>query len=373
MRHAFYLLWAVVSGGCLKDSLTPCGDLSCPTSAACVMGRCVPTEALAACAGLEDGVLCTTSQLSAGVCGGQVCIAAGCGNGVLDGDELCDDGNTQGNDGCSEGCDSLETCGDGVRNFGEQCDCGDDPSRTRSPCTAINSDTDAASQCRADCTLKTCGNGIVEGIEQCEEGQPITTATCETFGYYGGALGCTAFCQLEPSGCVGRCGDGSIQGVEQCDGANLGSSTTCTQIGYYRGSLACNALCSYAGCNGRCGDGVWDQSDGEGCDTNLRPTCSALGFYGPGTAGCTGACTPTPGSCARCGDGIVQATDEDCDGLNLDGETCATLITNATGSDLRCTAACNFDISGCTTCGNGTCEMGTDCPVCPQECPACPM
>jgi cysteine-rich repeat protein len=49
-----------------------------------------------------------------------------CGNGFLDVDEACDDGNTIDGDGCSADCLSDETCGNGYVDtaLGEQCDDG---------------------------------------------------------------------------------------------------------------------------------------------------------------------------------------------------------------------------------------------------------
>ncbi|MEZ4364802.1 MAG: hypothetical protein R2939_00780 [Kofleriaceae bacterium] len=54
------------------------------------------------------------------------CILPRCGNGVLDVGEACDDGNLASGDGCAPGCDSDETCGNGVVDFivGEACDDG---------------------------------------------------------------------------------------------------------------------------------------------------------------------------------------------------------------------------------------------------------
>lgn len=47
-----------------------------------------------------------------------------CGNGVVDSGEVCDDGNTQGDDSCLAGC-SWATCGDGFQRRGvEDCDDG---------------------------------------------------------------------------------------------------------------------------------------------------------------------------------------------------------------------------------------------------------
>ena len=56
--------------------------------------------------------------------GDPVCL--GCGNGLSDPGEQCDDGNLIPGDGCSPGC-TVETaarCGDGKLDAGEQCDDG---------------------------------------------------------------------------------------------------------------------------------------------------------------------------------------------------------------------------------------------------------
>jgi cysteine-rich repeat protein len=55
-----------------------------------------------------------------------ICLHDSCGNGVLDADEACDDGNVIAGDGCSPGCRSTESCGNGTVDHavGEVCDDG---------------------------------------------------------------------------------------------------------------------------------------------------------------------------------------------------------------------------------------------------------
>lgn len=48
----------------------------------------------------------------------------------------------------------------------------------------------------------------------------------------------------------------------------------------------------------------------------------------------------------NCGDGIVQ-TNEECDGLELSGFTCADVVPGTTGT-LACKSGCTFDTSGCS-------------------------
>jgi hypothetical protein len=50
----------------------------------------------------------------------------------------------------------------------------------------------------------------------------------------------------------------------------------------------------------------------------------------------------------RCGNGLVDPS-EDCDGVNLNEQTCATATMAAfTSGTLTCTSTCRFDLSGCT-------------------------
>ncbi len=45
-----------------------------------------------------------------------------CGDGVREGNEECDDGNTEPGDGCNQFCQREARCGNGVREAGEECD-----------------------------------------------------------------------------------------------------------------------------------------------------------------------------------------------------------------------------------------------------------
>ena len=95
--------------------------------------------ALAACGGNEDP------------------FATVCGDGVLDFNEGCDDGNTVGGDGCNSDCEE-EVCGNAVLDTGEECDDGN---------------TENGDVCNADCTVSTCDNGLIEPGEVCYETSTI--------------------------------------------------------------------------------------------------------------------------------------------------------------------------------------------------------
>ncbi|MCW5893160.1 MAG: DUF4215 domain-containing protein [bacterium] len=123
-------------------------------------------------------------------------VPTSCGNGSLDADEECDDGNTASGDGCSDACTLETTCGDGVIEGKEQCDDGN----------AV-----AGDGCSPVCTPEVCGSGVVDPGETCDDGN--TTP----------GDGCDAACQREP-----RCGDGTLDADEECDDGNTVSGDGCS-------------------------------------------------------------------------------------------------------------------------------------------------
>lgn len=83
-------------------------------------------------------------------------------------------------------------------------------------------------------------------------------------------------------------------------------------------------------------------------DATATPTGPTATAATPSASGATQAPTPTVTATTGaigCGDGIVEGA-EDCDGANLDDETCTSLCIEP-GGTLRCNPDCTFDVSGC--------------------------
>jgi len=114
-------------------------------------------------------------------------------------------------------------------------------------------------------------------------------------------------------------------------------------------------------CENACGNGNVDI--GEDCDgTNLNnQTCITQG-YDRGALGCDADCFFNIDNCTSCGNGTIDKPTEQCEGTNLDGQTCETQ--GYAGGTLKCSSAdCIFDTSLCTpaVCGNGVKEGGEQC------------
>ena len=136
-----------------------------------------------------------------------------CGNGSVDGEEQCDDGDEMNEDECTNAC-TLPACGDGIMQVGEACDDGLDNGDART--------------CTTHCALAKCGDGLLhEGVEQCD-GDDLGGLDCTSLGLPDpGDPTCTPECTLDPTSCfpcqmMGRiCGsfgpcDGMCEDGSEC-------------------------------------------------------------------------------------------------------------------------------------------------------------
>ncbi|PKN46321.1 MAG: hypothetical protein CVU59_06445, partial [Deltaproteobacteria bacterium HGW-Deltaproteobacteria-17] len=172
-------------------------------------------------------------------------------------------------------------------------------------------------------TIDSCGDGVLDPGEDCDTAN-FRFATCGDYGFYtqSGELACTDRCTLAPGICVGFCGDDDVQvsAGEECEGTDL-NGNTCVSLGYSGGVLSCNANCTFdnSGCNSTCGNGVIDAE--ETCDDGNRADDDGCSHLCDEEAGYE--CTGTPSTCeTACGDGIA-AGEEACDGADLRGQACA--------------------------------------------------
>jgi cysteine-rich repeat protein len=226
-------------------------------------------------------------------CVDGTCVAQSCGNGVVENDEECDDGNDIDTDSCLGDC-TLASCGDGIVGPGEGCDDGNDI------------DTDS---CLGDCSPASCGDGIVGPGEGCDDGNDVDDDECKNNcslpscgdGIVGPGEACDDGNADDGDDCLSTCvaascGDGFVHaGVEECDDGNADDSDDCL------------STCVMASC----GDG-FVHAGVEECDSVVpaNSTCESLGFDS-GVAECVGCLVDTTG---------CQNLADVCDGPGLPGQ-----------------------------------------------------
>jgi len=151
-----------------------------------------------------------------------------CGDGVVDGNEQCDDGNTVSGYGCSVTCttESNAKCGNGQLDGNEQCDDGNHASGDGCSANCMVENGYDCTGAPSVCTLipPACGDGVVNGTEQCDDGNTVS------------GDGCSAACKIETgftcagtsfSICTPLCGNGALDPGEQCD-AGAAANAYCT-------------------------------------------------------------------------------------------------------------------------------------------------
>jgi cysteine-rich repeat protein len=241
----------------------------------------VEAGAVDECRHKDDGLPCGSGKH----CFGQRCVDDECGDGVLSGDERCDDGNQDWGDGCDRQCQPERPgCPDGELAGDEECDDGNwiDDDECSNRCMSANQcgnarvdpgedcddgnvvDDDA---CTNECMHYECGNGRLDPGEECDDGNIADRGD-----------GCTNACKITV------CGNGKIEKYETCDDGNLVDGDGCARD-------CVNAIC---------GNGIVEPAGGEVCEgPRVLP---AAGGRPAGPRTCTGDCRNwvTEDRCAAC-------------------------------------------------------------------------
>ena len=266
----------------------------------------------------------------------EICI--GCGDGLVQIDEECDDGNRENEDECTNSC-QLARCGDGIL-FTEQEECDD----------GNQEDADA---CTNACRRARCGDGIrFAEQEECDDGNQEDNDDC------------TNECRQAV------CGDGVVSAQEECDDGNQEEGDECTNE------------CRRA----QCGDGfvfIGQEACDYGVENQNETTFSCP--YGEETCvGCSEQCEWIQGQGPWCGNGRVEGVEE-CDagrgGTPPTERTCEYGQENCFFCDAGCqkieipTPFCgDLEINGPEECDgqegcNEQCQLREDAPPCAPFCP----
>jgi cysteine-rich repeat protein len=298
------------------------------------------------------------SEIAAPVISSDKSQLLNCGNGIVERNEQCDDGNVFDNDGCSNSCkveegwtcsgrpsicSPLIFCGNGVVEEDEQCDDGN------------SVDTD---DCNNSCQTNDpayCGNGVVEGDEWCDDGNIYDND------------GCNKSCEVEAGWiCSGSfsqcykyaiCNNGVLEGEEQCDDGNTFNNDGCSNTCEEEVGWACTGSPSRCNTIENCGNGIVEEDewcddgniyDNDGCNKSCEVEAGWI-------------CSGSFSQCykyAICNNGVLEGEEQCDDGNTFNNDGCSNTCEEevgwvCTGSPSRCNTIEN--------CGNGIVEEDEQC------------
>lgn len=406
-----------------KTSSAVCGNQIVEVGEACDDGNTNSDDGCSAdCSKIEEGFSC---PMEGGDCEEegdtpQPTPKPNCGNRMLDSGEVCDDGNTNSGDGCSADCSAIEEgyqclfpgvaclkidtyqpmCGDGILNDNEACDDGN--TKDGDGCSADCSVIEEGYICQTegyDCMPMGCGNGITEEGETCDDGllnvsylvNGVTEGcsfACQKAHYCGDGLLdrvdrdhgeecdrgaenvpvenddydiCTTSCKH-----LRYCGDGYVDPGEICDDGNTTSGDGCSaDCSAFEEGFSCEPVNGKTYCTPlSCGNGVTEPDKMESCDDGNRLTGDGCGADCQVEKGYL--CTPDAlgrAMCTKvCGNGILETdATEGCDDGNLNnGDGCSNSCEIENGWK------CRQDDSGKSVCQSAGCGDGVVVP--PETC-----
>ncbi|MBI3786011.1 MAG: hypothetical protein HY270_21685 [Deltaproteobacteria bacterium] len=236
-------------------------------------------------------------------------LAFGCGDGVIEGGEQCDDGNVINGDCCASDCQSSATngtpCNDGLFcNGADTCNAGSCSTHGGDPCAG-------GGECNNLCNETADNCAVASGTSCTEDGIPCTLDQCN------GAGVCA-----HPAGHIGtvcRPGAGVCDVPESCDGVNV----NCPSDTFQSSATVCRAAAGVCDVAENCtGSSAACPSD------TLLPsttTCRASAGACDVTENCTGADAACPADAFQPSTMTCRASVSDCD----PAETC-------TGSAAAC-------------------------------------
>ncbi len=310
-----------------------CGNGRIETDEVCDDGNTVAADGCSSECLNENGQTCSADdECQSGACDTMFtgrCVPVGeCGNGILDPGESCEDGNIDPGDGCDEDC---------LRELGEPCGANDE-------CGSGVCDQLDSGQCES---ADTCGNGVREPGEACDDGNTSPGDGCDDACLREDGERCmrdeqctSDICDMSqvPSFCepAETCGNGRVEEGEVCDDGDTAPGDGCS-----------------ASCLLEDGETCADDAD---CDSGICDMTEPLAVCEPADS---------------CGNGRLEDPEGCDDGGTTPGDGCSDTCLLEDGEMCSADPQCDSDVCDLNeeppvcepadTCGNGKSEGEEGC------------
>ena len=242
LESELYTCRPIVCGNGLRGSYEYCDD-----------GNTEDGDGCSSSCEFEDGFICELDYESFPV---SSCHLFMCGDGIIDDGEECEDGNIENNDGCSSSCEfepgficenNYESspitnchflmCGDGIIDYNEECEDGN--TENNDGCSS-SCEFEDGFVCENDyefspitsCHFLMCGDGIIDDGEECDDGNLENEDGCSPDCLNETSWACETTFESTPNTYDCRrviCNDGIIDGEEECEDGNTEDGDGCSE------------------------------------------------------------------------------------------------------------------------------------------------
>ncbi len=254
-----------------------------------------------------------------------------CGDGNVDPQEACDDGNRIATDACTNAC-AVAACGDGITRTGvEQCD---DGNSTAGDCCSSNCLFEPGTTvCRASAGICDAAENCTGTSGVCPADTKKTTLCRPSAGVCDVAEVCDGASSTCPANVLGtgvcRAATGVCDLAETCSGSSTNcpvdafqpGGTACTSDGNVCTDDVCNSsgACTHPGNDDPCNDGLYcngsDSCAGGTCSVHVGSPCTGA----DGDGDCKESCSETNDNCkgndpdgSVCNDGNSSTQNDQC-------------------------------------------------------------
>jgi cysteine-rich repeat protein len=157
---------------------------------------------------------------------------------------------------------------------------------------------------------------------------------------------------------VAACAKGSM--LETSSGEGEGGASTGSGSGGSTGSVSASSASSTSSGDASSSSSSTSSSSSASSSSTSSASSSSSSSTSSSSSSASSASSSSSSGGPACGNGKKEGT-EQCDGADVGGATCTSVVGAAATGTLGCTSTCTLDTSSCHWCGDGHLDPGEEC------------